>query len=232
MPRSRRPPRSAAIPWWPLPASLPDVPCIHVSAPEDATATHGYVVPHVALAIAHALRSRGRDVVVLVDRLDAWLRFARMRGDANVELARLSSRAYLRGAGSVTLLARGAQRPYGLAFDRVIALADFVGHPRSSAPLRVPDRHMLWAACRAALAGDVRARALLGYRPGMPVDLVEQFACVLAGLAVPELPIDRLDAWLAVLRRDHGPRLAQIRARGGFDGDDERVLIAVARGSW
>jgi hypothetical protein len=77
-----------------------------------------------------------------------------------------------------------------------------------------------------------RYRECMRVRPGATTDSLEQELALLAvfgrhelrAAAVPEL----VDAYLAVLRRDHAPLLATIRAAGRLTEHDERVLLAAA----
>lgn len=138
-----------------------DLACIQVAAGLQASAAAQWLVPWTAMAIADSLRQEGRDVVVLLDQLDAWRPHVRQfpeRGTWATQLAQLASRAYPGPHGTVSLIGRvdhPAAAPDG--FDAVLDLrlaARGELEPRPTKlvrpPIRVPTARILGAACAAS----------------------------------------------------------------------------------
>ena len=194
--------------------------------PVDATPTSRWLVPWLALAEADELRASGRDVVVMIDDLEAWRPgvLARPeRGAWPTQLLQLASRAF----APITVIARCTRvsRSIEAAFDAIVALD---APPRLqkhvTPPLRVPSGAALGMLCARAAQGDARARDVLAFRPGMPASVVEQLACVLACMAAPELAPSaiRVDSALA----------ARLRAARAITEEDVQELVAAARRAW
>lgn len=134
----------------------PELPCIQVAPPEDASPMHQWLVPWTALAIADGLRAQGHDVVVLLDDLDRWRRHIPAglpRGSWATQLAQLASRAYAAARGSVSVLGRiqseitpAVAAGFHMGLDLDLAV---LGHPyrRDSKfvrpPLKVPRPQLL-----------------------------------------------------------------------------------------
>jgi len=109
-----------------------------------------------------------------------------------------------------------------------------------SAQLAELERHRPWLrahpkldlATRTLIAGGQKAREILRFRAGMSLDGLEQLACALAAQHVLELQAEAvgafIDAYLPLLRREHGARLDAIRKTGALDDEDMRALLALA----
>jgi hypothetical protein len=210
-----------------------DLACVQVTAGREASAAAQWLVPWTAMAIADSLREDGHDVVVLLDRLDAWRPHVRQfpaRGAWMTQLAQLASRAYAGRRGSVSLIGRvdhPAATPDGFdaALDLRLAMRGEI-EPRPTKlvrpPIRVPDPRILGAACVASawlreherapwLPPPDAARPILSramriracHRPDLS-DSTEQIACLLAISRLDDLPIGAVEPFL-------GAYLAELR---------------------
>jgi F0F1-type ATP synthase alpha subunit len=139
-----------------------DIPRITVSIGEHSTPAAQWLVPWTAMAIAASLRDRGRDVVVILDDVDAW-RFpvgrAENHGSWPTQLGRLAARAYAGPRGSVSLIAVARENNSALAasFDTILDLEAVargdLGRTNTSLvrpPIKVQSPQRLGAACMTA----------------------------------------------------------------------------------
>lgn len=108
-----------------------------------------WLAPHAAMAIAHALRARGRDVVVAIESIDHWRSAVKAmphRGGWATQVAQLASRAYALPSGSVSLIASTAEVTPALAagFDTSIELGELRGYTKYvEPPIKMEDRGAL-----------------------------------------------------------------------------------------
>jgi len=193
------------------------------------------------MAIANAMRARGRDVVVVIDSLDAWrlpVRHCGWRGAWPTQLLQLSSWAWCAPGGSVTMVACSQDRDLAARaeLDRVIDLERaYLGEPdrRATKLIHPPIRFRGKARLAGAwLGGDPAVRACLRYRPTTSIDGLEQLASVLAviRLRIAEPYVAGfVDAFVEALRRGHAPLLAEIRAAKQLATDELDALLVTAQ---
>jgi hypothetical protein len=197
------------------PAAEPLPPCIVIEGGQDPTPAAQWLVPWTAMAVAAALRDRGRDAVVILDSLDVWRPFVDRfpnEGEWLSQVGRLATLAGCAPVGSVSLVAAAAPRTAralesyfdtGLHLERALRGAPIRdGGKLVRPPLKTDAAALGGAIARLAeleeregrfpwleAAEDaLRLRAGLRFRPGMSADSAEQLISFLALCDLPELP--------------------------------------------
>jgi hypothetical protein len=195
-----------------------DLPHIRVTVGPTATEYAQWLVPWTAAAIADALRARGKDVVLVVDGIDAWKFPCRMmpeRGTWATQIGAFTTRAFATETGSVSIIAHAktAEPSVAYNFDDAIDLKTWMtgdfGRIQTKI-VRPPVKMHHSGVFGGAMASVARLSEIEPYEHRVNLDLatkrrVEEGRRVLAAVRYRGVPIDLFEqqlVLLAVLRAD------------------------------